>query len=54
MFEGKARACEKAERTRQYVSIASRIATKALDIRGGFKNNSKNIRYFSSSKSYKW
>jgi hypothetical protein len=40
MFEAKARSGEKAEHTRQYVSILSRFATQSSSIRGGFETTS--------------
>lgn len=43
MFECKARGGEKAEHTRQYVSIFSRIATKPSGIRGDFETTSKSM-----------
>ena len=44
MVEGKAQADLKAERTRQYVSILSQIATQPSAIRGRFKAISISIQ----------
>ena len=41
MFEGKAQADEKAEHTRQYMSILNRIATQLSGIRWGYETGSK-------------
>ena len=39
LFEGKAQGDEKAERTRQYVSILNRLATQASDKIWGLKTH---------------
>ena len=41
MFEGKAQSGEKAQHTRRYVSILSRLATQPSRIGGGFETTSK-------------
>jgi hypothetical protein len=42
-FEGKAKADEKAQHTREYVSILKRLSTQPSSVRWGFEMASKDI-----------